>query len=117
MAALNRSLLRILGAGWLLFLTAGWAIAQSFPSTVVLIDRSYCSQAQWQQVAQTYDRYYQTSRLQTVILFNDLSQERLSPVPAPSIVRDLTPYGRASPDRLSELQRLYPKALLLTCRP
>ncbi|PSB17078.1 hypothetical protein C7B65_19905 [Phormidesmis priestleyi ULC007] len=116
MAALNRYLLQILGAGWMLFLVAGWAIAYSSPGSVVLIDRSYCAPTQWQQVAQAYERHYQTSRLQTVILFNDLSQENLSPAPTPSVVRNLTTYGRSNPVRLSELQRIYPNAQLLNCR-
>ncbi|MEY3255008.1 MAG: hypothetical protein RLZZ29_139, partial [Cyanobacteriota bacterium] len=39
---MNRSLFTILGWGWGLFLVLGVAIAQIFPGSILLIDKSYC---------------------------------------------------------------------------
>jgi hypothetical protein len=112
---MNRSLLKILGWGWTLFLIAGVAINQISPSSVLLIDKSYCSSEQWEIVAQADEQIYQTSQLRTVILFNDLSQEKLSPPPVPSLIHKLATYGRPNLKLQSQLQQTYPKAQFLSC--
>ncbi|GCL35735.1 MULTISPECIES: hypothetical protein [Sphaerospermopsis] len=113
---MNRSLFKILGWGWGLFLIAGVAITQISPRAILLIDKSYCPPEQWQKVAQTYAQKYQTSQLHTVILFDDLSQEKFSLPPQPSVISQLSTYGRPNLKRQSQLQKTYPKAQLLSCR-
>jgi hypothetical protein len=122
MNKLNQHMLKALGWGWLGFLIAGIVISLLFPipSLVVLIDRSYCNDPQqWQQVVHNYTDLYQqhqwkTLHLRKVILFSDLGQESIPP-PSPEIIENLKTYGRPSPQRLSDLQKDYPKAQLLTC--
>jgi hypothetical protein len=113
---MNRALLKILGFGWMLFLIAGIAIAQISPGSVLLIDKSYCSPEQWQTVAKAYAQQYQTSQLHTVIVFNDLSQEKFSPPPNPSVIYQLSTYGRPNLKLKDELQKAYPKAQFLICQ-
>jgi hypothetical protein len=113
---MNRSLLTILAWGWGLFLVAGVANTQIYPRSILLIDKSYCPPEQWQKVAQTYAQKYQNDQLHTVILFDDLSQEKLSPPPEPSVISQLSTYGRPNFKRQSQLKQTYPKAQLLTCQ-
>ncbi|MFM7363357.1 MAG: hypothetical protein ACKO11_02390 [Cuspidothrix sp.] len=113
---MNRSLFRILAWGWGLFLVAGVAISQIFPGVTLLIDKSYCPPEQWQKVAQIYAQKYENSRLHTVILFDDLSQEKFSSPPKPSLISQVSTYGRPNLKRQSQLQKTYPKAQLLSCR-
>ncbi|MBU7581897.1 MAG: hypothetical protein KAF91_03130 [Nostoc sp. TH1S01] len=113
---MNRTLLKILGWGWTLYLIAGIAIAQISPGSVLLIDKSYCSPEQWQIVAQAYAQKYQIFRPHTVILFDDLGQQKFSPPPNPSVIYELSTYGRPNLKLRSQLQRTYPKAQLLSCR-
>jgi hypothetical protein len=112
---MNRSLFTILAWGWGLFLVTGVAIAQIYPGSILLVDKSYCSPEQWQRLAQTYAQKYQNSQLHTVILFDDLSQEKFSPPPNPSVISQLSTYGRSNLKRQSQLQKTYPKAQLLSC--
>lgn len=112
---MNRSLLTILGWGWGLFLITGVAIAQIYPSAILLIDKSYCPPAQWQKIAQIYTQKYENHQMHTVILFDDLSQEKFSPPPDPSIISQLSTYGRPNLKRQSQLQKTYPKSQLLSC--
>lgn len=123
MTKLNRHLLRTLGLSWLGFLIVGLVISWAFavPKVVVLIDRSYCPPAQWQQVTQSYEQLYrqhqkQELQIQQVILFSDLGRDVFSPPPAPEVIRDVATYGRSDPDRAQDIQRAYPKAQLLACR-
>jgi hypothetical protein len=122
MTKLNRRLLRTLGLAWLGFLVVGLAINLVFavPSVVVLIDRSYCPQAQWQQVAQSYEQVYRQHQqrqlqIQQVILFSDLGKDVFSPPPAPEVIRDVATYGRSDPERSQDMRSAYPKAQLLAC--
>src|SRR3712207_937750 len=103
MTKLNRHLLRTLGLGWLGFLVVGLAIGWVFaaPTVVVLVDRSYCAPAQWQQVVHSYEQLYrqhqqQQLQIQQVVLFSDLGQDVLSPPPAPEVIRDVSRYGRSN---------------------
>ncbi|MFM7407085.1 MAG: hypothetical protein ACKO3K_10575 [Cuspidothrix sp.] len=113
---MNRSLFTILAWGWGLFLVAGVAISQISPPLILLIDKSYCPPKQWQKLAQIYAEKYQNSQLHTVILFDDLNQEKFSPPPQPSVINQLSTYGRANVKRQSQLQKTYPKSQLLSCR-
>lgn len=123
MTKLNRHLLRTLGLSWLGFLIVGLVISWAFavPKVVVLIDRSYCPPAQWQQVKQSYEQLYrqhqkQELRIQQVILFSDLGRDAFSPPPAPEVIRDVATYGRSDPARAQEMRSAYPNAQLLACR-
>ena len=113
---MNRSLFKILAWGWGLFLVAGVAIAQIAPHSILLIDKSYCPPKQWQRVSQTYAQKYHNSQVHTVILFDDLGQEKLSPPPEPSVISQLSTYGRSNLKRQSQLKQTYPKAQLLSCQ-
>lgn len=119
---LNTLLLKTLGLSWLTFLIAGLLINFLFaiPTLAVLIDRSYCSPSQWQQVSQTYTNLYhqhQSSqvRLQPVVLFSDLGQEILASPPLPETIQALSTYGHPDMQRQAELQKTYPKTQLLSC--
>ncbi|YAF97038.1 MAG: hypothetical protein AB3A66_05020 [Nodularia sp. CChRGM 3473] len=119
---LNTQLLKTIGLSWLAFLITGllisWLLA--IPAITVLIDRSYCPTAEWQQVIQTYTQLYQQHQqrrlqLQSVILFSSLGEENLSIPPEPQILLQSSTYGRSSPERQSQLRTNYPQAQLLQC--
>lgn len=118
----HRDLLQIVGAGWLAFLVAGWLLSRflAAPAIAVLIDQSYCPPTQWQQVAQIYNDLYQQHQQQAltieqVIVFSDLGEETLTPLPKPEAVRTLRTYGRPDPERQKALQAAYANARLLSC--
>lgn len=123
MNRLTVSLLRTLGISWLGFLIVGLLLIQfATPSLVLLIDRSYCSPADWQRVTQIYEQLYRQSqqqqlRLLTVVLFSSLGQEVLADPPTPEAISSLTTYGRPDPQRLAQLKASYPQAQLLACPP
>ncbi|MBW4555331.1 MAG: hypothetical protein KME59_05220 [Trichormus sp. ATA11-4-KO1] len=119
---LNTQLLKTIGLSWLAFLLTGllisWLLA--IPAITVLIDRSYCPTAEWQQVVQTYTQLYQQHQqrrlqLQSVILFSSLGEENLSIPPEPQTLLQSSTYGRSSPERQSQLKKVYPQAQLLQC--
>lgn len=119
---LNRALFSIVGLGWVAFAIAAFTIRVVFaaPVVTVLIDRSYCEPAQWQQVAADYTAIYDRDRrgdivLDSVILFSDLGTEVLDDPPSPDTIRTLQTYGRPNPQRRSELSAKYPDTQLLTC--
>ena len=122
MTGLNQRLLKTLGLSWLTLLLSGliihWVLA--VPTTVVLVDRSYCPDAQWQQVIQRYQDLYQQHRqnqleITQVIFFSTLGEELVSPPPLPETLRQLPRYGRAEPQRQQQLKAQYLEAVLLTC--
>ncbi|MEO1402912.1 MAG: hypothetical protein AAFV72_16915 [Cyanobacteria bacterium J06635_1] len=119
----TRRLLKTLGFSWLAFLITGLLIRGLWaaPPLTVLIDRSYCPTHQWQQVSQTYANLYrqhqrQQVRLQAVIVFSHLGQEKIDPPPTPTTVQTLTTYGQFDKQRQTVLQKSYPNAKLLGCR-
>ncbi|MBF2034388.1 MAG: hypothetical protein IGR92_02650 [Leptolyngbyaceae cyanobacterium T60_A2020_046] len=119
---LNRSLLTIVGLGWVAFAIAAFIIRAVFaaPVVTVLVDRSYCEPGQWQQVAEDYAALYERDRqgeivLDAVVLFSDLGTEVIDEPPTPDTIRTLQTYGRPNPQRRSELAAEYPDAQLLTC--
>jgi hypothetical protein len=121
---LNRSLVRIVGLGWLAFAIATITIRVVFaaPDVTLLIDRSYCEPAQWQLVVDQYADFYQQHQrgqinLETVILFSDLGEETADPLPSPTELQNLQTYGKSSPDRQAALEAQFPNARLLQCAP
>lgn len=119
---LNTRLLNTLGFSWLAFLITGLLISWFFaiPTITVLIDRSYCPPAQWQQVSQTYtDLYHQHQQrqlhLKTVILFSHLGQEVFGSPPSPAAIQNVSTYGHSDEQRQAQLQKAYPKTQLLGC--
>lgn len=121
MSQLNRSLIAILGLGWIGFLGVAWGIrALGTPTVTVLIDRSYCPPERWDDLVQTYQDLYQQQQqkqiqIEAVILFSSLGQESVDPIPTPQDLRQQNTYGRPAPERGSRLQTEYPQAHLLSC--
>ena len=118
----NQRLIRTLGLGWLAFLALGLGLRQGFrsPGVTVIIDRSYCSPAQWQGVIQQYtvlyDQYQrQQITLEQVIYVSDLGQELAPHVPTPAQVEALTTYGRFNPSQLEAALQAEPQARVLSC--
>lgn len=124
MSKINQKLLKTLGLSWLGFVIVGLLINLVFPLPVVavLVDRSYCPPAAWQQVVQQYDQLYRQHqqgqiKIQPVIVFSDLGEEELSPIPSSQAIQTLSTYGRQNPARRSQLTAKYPTAQLLECAP
>jgi hypothetical protein len=122
MVNLNRRLWQTLGSGWLSFLIVGLAIygLSVSPTTVVLIDRSYCPTPDWQQVVQQYKNLYQQHyrhqiHIKTVVLFSDLGEELFVSPPTPEIIQVLNTYGLTSSQRRQQLQATYSTTRLLGC--
>lgn len=122
MKNLNRDLLRIIGGGWLAFIITGLLLSRllAVPTATILIDQSYCKPAQWQAVAQEYAQLYQRQQqqqlqIESVILFSDLGQTEIAPLPTPADIQALSTYGRPNLERQKELQTEYPNAILLKC--
>ena len=124
MNSLNARLMLTLGMSWLGFLVTGLAINQVFaPAEIaILIDRSYCSPAQWQQVSQQYDALYQQHQrqdmqIQAVVLFSSLAKEVRSLPPTPTEIQSLATYGQPNPQQQQQLEAAYPKHKVLSCSP
>lgn len=120
--AVNQALLKTLGFSGLTFLGVGLLIGQFFPipRVTVLIDHSYCPQAQWQQVSKPYGTLYRQHRrrqiqIQQVILFNALGVDPLPAPPAPAAIQQLSTYGQPSRQRQETIENDYPNARILSC--
>lgn len=118
----NQRLILTLGLGWLAFLALGLGLRQGLrsPGVTVIIDRSYCSPAQWQGVIQQYtDLYDQYQRqqitLEQVIYVSDLGQEAAPQIPTPEQVQALNTYGRFNPSQLEAALKAQPQARVLSC--
>ncbi len=118
----NQRLIRTLGLGWLAFLALGLGLRQGFrsPGVTVIIDRSYCSPAQWQGVTQAYADLYdqdqqQRISLDQVIYVSDLGQETAPQIPTPEQVETLNTYGRFNPSQLEAALKAQPQARVLSC--
>lgn len=122
--ATHPALLKTLGISGLTFLGVGLLISQvvPIPTVTLLIDHSYCPPTKWQQVATTYDTLYRQHRrrqiqIQQVVLFNALGVDPLPAPPAPAAIQQLSTYGQPSRDRQENIEKDYPNAQLLDCRP
>jgi hypothetical protein len=118
----NQRLIRTLGLGWLTFAALGLGLRQILagPAVTVVIDRSYCAPAQWQQVADRYaDLYAQQQQqrltIDQVIYVSDLGQEVAPTVPAPEEVTALSTYGRPNPAQMEQAVQEHPDATVLVC--
>lgn len=119
----NQRLIRTLGLGWLAFAALGLGLRQllASPKVTVVIDRSYCAPAQWQErVGEPYaDLYAQQQQRQLtidqVIYVSDLGQEVADTVPDPGAVSTLSTYGRPNPTQLQQATQDHPGATVLTC--
>ncbi len=119
----NQRLIRTLGLGWLAFAALGLGLRYLLKgqTITVVIDRSYCAPAQWQQrVGDRYaDLYAQQQQRQItigqVIYISDLGQEVASSVPDPATVKSLSTYGRPNPTQLQQVTQDYPDATVFTC--
>jgi hypothetical protein len=118
----NQTLLKTLGFSGLTFLGVGLLISQfvPIPRVTLLIDHSYCPQAQWQQVSKTYDSLYRQHRrrqiqIQQVVLFNALGLDILPTPPVPATVQRLSAYGQPSRQRQESIEKDYPNARILDC--
>ncbi|NJL44656.1 MAG: hypothetical protein HC922_00695 [Leptolyngbyaceae cyanobacterium SM2_3_12] len=118
----NQRLLTILGLGWLAFWGLGLGLRQALSGTAitVVIDRSYCSTAQWQPLTNTYANLYaqhQQRRLviDQVIYISDLGQEVATTIPSPEEVRALSTYGRFNATQMQQVTETHPNAMVLSC--
>jgi hypothetical protein len=120
---LNRRLLTIIGIGWLSFLITGLIIVNVFAASEItlLIDRSYCPPNQWQKVVENYRDFYiqnqeKKIKITEVILFSDLAEETLNPLPTPEQISQINTYGKPNPDRQKELQNKSISGKILSCQ-
>jgi hypothetical protein len=118
----NQRLILTLGLGWAAFLALGLGLRQVLrsPGVTVIIDRSYCSPAQWQGITQKYADLYEQDQqqritLDQVIYVSDLGQEAAAQIPTPAQVQALNTIGRFNPSQLEAALRAQPQARVLSC--
>jgi hypothetical protein len=118
----NRRLLQILVVGWLAFLGAGFGLRQALsgPKVTIIIDRSYCAPARWEQMTADYAELYgqhQQKRLtiDRVIYVSDLGAEVAQEIPSPEGLRTLGTYGRFNADQLQQATAAHPEARVFAC--
>jgi|LakMenEpi03Aug12_release.lakeMendotaPanAssembly.Ray.scaffolds.fasta_scaffold07509_13 hypothetical protein len=118
----NQRLILTLGLGWAAFLALGLGLRQVLrsPGVTVIIDRSYCSPAQWQGITQKYADLYEQDQqqritLDQVIYVSDLGQEAAAQIPTPAQVQALNTFGRFNPSQLEAALRAQPQARVLSC--
>ena len=121
-APLSPFTMKVLGACWITQLGLAALLSQLAPIPVrpLLVDRSFCSQQQGQNLAKRY---------RDLLISHQLSQQRLSPVievnvfgvkvnsNPPSLLEfsRLASVGEADGQQMAALRRQYPQALLLSC--
>ncbi len=121
-APLSPFSMAVLGACWITQLGLAALLSQLAPIPVrpLLVDRSFCSEQQGQQLLERYH---------DVLISHQLSQQRLSPVmevnvfgvkvssDPPSLAQfsSFASVGEAAGRQMSSLRRQYPKALVLSC--
>ena len=118
----TRRLIYTLGLGWITFAALGLGLRQILagPAITVVIDRSYCDPAQWQQLADQYaDLYTQQEQreitIDQVIYVSDFGQVVATPVPTPAEVQALTPNGLPNAAEMQKATDANPNATVLTC--
>ena len=121
--SLNRRLITIVGIGWLSFLITGLIVVNVFAASEItlLIDRSYCPPNQWQKVVETYRDFYTQNqekqiKINSVILFSDLGEETLNPLPSPEEISQINTYGKSNPNRQKELLNKSSSGKILSCQ-
>lgn len=124
MNSLNTRLMLTLGMSWLGFWVTGFLINQVFApvAIAILIDRSYCSPSQWQQVSQQYANLYHQQQqqeilIQSVVLFSSLAKDVRSLPPTPTEIQQLATYGQPNPQQRQQLELDYPNHKVLSCNP
>ncbi|MBE9114053.1 hypothetical protein IQ273_32315 [Nodosilinea sp. LEGE 07298] len=118
----NQRLMYTLGLGWITFAALGLGLRQilASPKVTVVIDRSYCAPAQWQQLADQYaDLYAQQEQreitIDEVIYVSDFGQVVATPLPTPEEVQALTPNGLPNAAEIQKATAANPDATVLTC--
>ncbi|MGB3199972.1 MAG: hypothetical protein WBA99_03665 [Nodosilinea sp.] len=118
----NQRLIRTLGLGWIAFVALGVGLRQllASPAVTIIIDRSYCAPAQWQQLANQYaDLYAQQEQreitIDEVIYVSDFGPVVATPVPTPEEVQALTPNGLPNAAEIQKATEANPDATVLTC--
>jgi hypothetical protein len=121
---LNRSLLQIIGFGWLGFLVAGIVVTRLFAisKVTVLVDRAKCDRQAWRQVSDRYaelfkDHERKRIQLAQMVLISDHGEEVREVVPTPVEFQALETYGEPSTERLRQLQAGFAEVEVLTCYP
>ncbi|WOD39016.1 hypothetical protein [Nodosilinea sp. E11] len=119
----NQRLIYTLGLGWIAFAALGLGLRHllASPRVTVVIDRSYCDPARWQQrvsdrYADLYDQQEQRQLIiDQVIYVSDLGQEVATSVPSPDEIETLSTFGRPNPTQMQQASQAYPEATMLTC--
>lgn len=120
---LNRSLMQIIGFGWLGFLCLGIVINRLFAITqvTVLVDRAQCDRTSWQKVSDRYaellrDHERRRIQLTKLVILSDLGAEVRDSLPTPAEFNALETYGEANPERVEQLVAGFPTVEVLSCR-
>jgi hypothetical protein len=120
--ALNYSLLRILGLGWLSFLLAGIVIARFFSLTqlTVLVDRSKCDRQGWREVSDRYADLYKAHerkriKLSQVVIVSELGEEIRKPAPTPQEFQAIETIGAPDTERFSRIRAGFAEVEVLAC--
>ncbi len=85
-------------------LAASIIIQRFFPpqSIVVLIDKSFCPDENWQVLVREYSKLYRQHQqkhinIDSVVVVNSLAKEVIHPLPSPEAIAELSPFGTADP--------------------
>ncbi len=120
--ALNYSLLRILGLGWLGFLLAAVVIARFFslPQLTVLIERSKCDRQGWRELSDRYADLYKAHerrriRLSQVVIVSELGEEIRTTIPTPREFQSIETVGAPDKERLSRITAGFTEVEVLAC--
>jgi hypothetical protein len=119
----NRQLLKVLSIGWLAFIGVGFGLRQALsgPTITVIIDRSYCPDAQWQQLTDEYTTLYQQHQqhrltIDQVVYVSDLDVTTVDAPPFPDEVAGLSHFGQFNQANMQAVTNEFPNAEVLTCR-
>lgn len=116
--------LPLIALAWLAQLLLGVLMAQLQPIPIrpLVIERSSCSQAQWQQLVEQHYRDLRGQhqlgqrRWQPVVIFSVLAEERHPAPPDPAALLRIVGVGDRDPRQVQQLRQRYPTALWLSCR-
>lgn len=115
--------LPLIALAWLAQLLLGVLMAQLLPIPVrpLVIERSSCSEAQWQQLVEHYrdlrgQHQLGQRRWQPVVIFSVLAEERHPSPPDPAALLRVVGVGDRDPRQAQQLRQRYPAALWLGCK-